>query len=367
MLSIGIDIGGTKLAAGVVDPRGQIIDRIVMPAPSTTARDIENAIVDSVADLRSRHVIESVGIGAAGWVDTEQALVRFSPHLAWRNEPLRERLTGRIDLPVIVDNDANAAAWAEYRYGAGVGASVMVCITLGTGIGGALIINGRLFRGSFGMAGEWGHMTVVPQGHWCACGNRGCWEQYASGNALVRDANSMVAAGSPQASGLSVLAEAGPITGPQITALARQGDRAAAELIGDVGTWLGAGIANLAAALDPDLFVIGGGVSEAGPLLLAPTQATFERSLTGRGYRPIARIQQARFLNDAGLIGAADLARHSIGEPPGTRIGFWPWRRSTARRPLRRRLRDRLAIDLPAAEADGTVQIPAPARRRQVP
>ena len=191
LLSIGVDIGGTKVAAGVVDEEGRILDRWQEPTPSHSPQAVEDAILRAVEQLRKRHRVEAVGIGAAGWVDNDQAVVRFSPHLAWRSEPLKARLTGRIDIPLIVDNDANAAAWAEYRYGAGRGSSVMVCITLGTGIGGGLVIGGRLFRGSYGMAGEWGHMISVPGGHWCECGNRGCWEQYASGNALVRDARAL--------------------------------------------------------------------------------------------------------------------------------------------------------------------------------
>ena len=158
MLSIGVDIGGTKVAAGVVDEEGGILDRWQEPTPSHSPRAVEDAIVRAVERLRERHRVEAVGIGAAGWVDNDQAVVRFSPHLAWRSEPLKARLSGRIDLPLIVDNDANAAAWAEYRFGAGSGSSVMVCITLGTGIGGGLVIGGRLFRGAYGMAGEWGHM-----------------------------------------------------------------------------------------------------------------------------------------------------------------------------------------------------------------
>ena len=264
-------------------------------------------------------------------------MVRFSPHLAWRSEPLKQSLQTRIELPLLVDNDANAAAWAEYRFGVGSRSRVMVCITLGTGIGGALVINGQLFRGRFGMAGEWGHMITVPGGHRCPCGNRGCWEQYASGNALVREARELASGGSPQAQRLldSCGKTADQVTGPDVTAAALAGDPTSIELIADIGRWLGEGIANLAAALDPDLFVIGGGLSEAGPLLLGPTQAAFDRTLTGRGYRPPAELGLARYLNDAGLIGAADLARHSLTEPPGRRTGFWPRRRG-AGRPLRK-------------------------------
>jgi glucokinase len=336
--SIGVDIGGTKVAAGVVDAEGRISERLLAATPSHSPLAVEDTITSVVAQLRSRHTVETVGIGAAGWVDTDQSVVRFSPHLAWRQEPLKARLEERIDLPLIVDNDANAAAWAEYRYGAGHGASVMVCITLGTGIGGGLVLNGQLFRGSYGMAGEWGHMITVPGGHLCECGNRGCWEQYASGNALVRDAKALVASDSPVVQGLvEAVGGTDQITGPAITEAAVAGEPLARELLADIGRSLGVGIANLAAALDPELVVVGGGVSAAGELLLRPTREAFERTLTGRGFRPQAQIELAHFRNDAGLIGAADLARHSLIEPPGRVIGgFWP-RRRRARRTRPRR------------------------------
>lgn len=333
MLSIGVDIGGTKVAAGVVGDQGEVMSRIQLPTPSRSPQAVEDAIVSIYRQLSDRYPVTSLGVGAAGWVDSEQATVRFSPHLAWRQEPLKARLAERIPVPIVVDNDANAAAWAEYRYGAGQGSRVMVCITLGTGIGGALVINGRLFRGAYGMAGEFGHMTVVPDGHWCPCGNRGCWEQYASGNALVRDAKALLYERSPQAQGLleHVGGNIDGLVGPDVTAAAVNGDQLAIELIGDVGTWLGRGLANLAAALDTDLFVIGGGVSAAGDLLIDPARAAFERTLTGRGFRPMARIALATFRNDAGLIGAADLARRSIDQPPAS--VFWP--RSRRPRPKR--------------------------------
>jgi len=348
LLSVGIDIGGTKVAAGVVDESGQIVRRIQRLTPSRSPEAVEDAIVESVRELARSLPICAVGIGAAGWIDTEQALVRFSPHLAWRNEPLRDRLSERITVPVLVDNDANAAAWAEFRFGAGQGSRVMVCLTLGTGIGGALVINGRMFRGRYGMAGEFGHMTVVPDGHWCPCGNRGCWEQYASGNSLVRDARALLAEGAPGAQDLlGHVADRNPdnLIGPDVTRAAVDGDRLAIELIADIGIWLGRGMANLAAALDPDLFVIGGGVSAAGDLLLEPARTVYARTLTGRGFRPMADIQKAHFGNDAGLIGAADLARHSINEPPGMARGFWPRRRTAVRKP-RRTLRQSLSETL---------------------
>jgi glucokinase len=340
-LAIGVDIGGTKVAAGVVDDDGRILDRWQEPTPSRSPQAAEDAIVRAVERLRQRHQVEAVGIGAAGWVDNDQAVVRFSPHLAWRSEPLKARLSGRIELPLIVDNDANAAAWAEYRFGAGRGSSVMVCITLGTGIGGGLVIGGRLFRGSYGMAGEWGHMISVPHGHWCECGNRGCWEQYASGNALARDARALARTNSPTAQRLLEIVGGDPdkITGEDVTAAAIHGEPTSVELLADVGTWLGQGIADIAAALDPEVVVIGGGVSAAGNLLLLPAQQAFSHTLTGRGFREEARLVLAHFRNDAGLIGAADLARHAMIEPPeSAQFGFWPRRRKRrTRKPRQRR------------------------------
>lgn len=313
LLTVGVDIGGTKVAAGVVTYDGTVIEQVRRETPDRTkAPDVvEDTIVDAVIDLSQRHDIHAVGIGAAGFVDATRSHVLFAPHLSWRNEPLREAISSRLRLPVVVENDANAALWAEWRFGAARGASHAVCVNLGTGIGGAILVNGTLQRGRFGVAGEFGHMQVVPQGRRCECGNRGCWEQYASGNALVREAREMAAAGSPVA--MPILDRAGgdvaAVTGPLVTAMAQEGDPAARELVVDVGEWLGVGTANLAAALDPGMFVVGGGLSEAGELLLGPARDTFQRSLTGRSFRPVAEVVQAEMGNTAGMVGAADLAR----------------------------------------------------------
>jgi glucokinase len=311
--TIGIDIGGTKVAGGVVDVNGRILERGRRETPdrSKSPQVVEDTIVDLVGELASRHDIAAVGIGAAGFVDAARATVLFSPHLSWRNEPLREALHQRLRLPVVVENDANAALWAEWRYGAGVGVENLVCVNLGTGIGGSVMTGGELQRGAFGVAGEFGHMQVVPGGHRCECGNRGCWEQYASGNALVREARELAAAESPVAYGLLERVDGDParLTGPIVASAATDGDPAAIELFEEVGHWLGVGLANLAAALDPGAFVIGGGVSEAGDLLIGPARDAYRRQLTGRGFRPEAQILQARLGNDAGLIGAGDLAR----------------------------------------------------------
>src|SRR3954470_16180617 len=287
-LAIGVDIGGTKVAAGVVDAEGRILSRAKRSTPGSDPRAVEQVIVELVKELGAGHRIWSVGIGAAGWMDLDGATVLFSPHLAWRNEPLRENLQRLLRRPVLLTNDADAAAWAEWRFGAGQGQSRLVCITLGTGIGGAMVMDGRLERGRFGVAGEFGHQIIMPGGHRCECGNRGCWEQYASGNALGREARELAAANSPVAQELLAAVGGHPeaITGAIVTELALAGDRASRELIEEVGEWLGLGLANLAAALDPGLFVIGGGLCSAGDLLVEPARKAFARNLTGRGFRP---------------------------------------------------------------------------------
>ncbi|OEU92197.1 glucokinase [Streptomyces abyssalis] len=311
--TVGIDIGGTKVMAGVVDADGQILEQVRAETPekSKSPKVVEDTIAELVLDLSDRHDVHAVGIGAAGWVDADRSRVLFAPHLAWRDEPLKDALTARLAVPVMVDNDANTAAWGEWRFGAGRGEDHLVMITLGTGIGGAILENGQVKRGKYGVAGEFGHMQVVPGGHRCPCGNRGCWEQYSSGNALVREARELAVADSPVAYGLveRVGGQTSEITGPLITELARGGDAMCTELLQDIGHWLGVGIANLAAALDPGGFVIGGGVSAADELLIDPAREAFKRHLTGRGYRPEATIAKAQLGPEAGMVGAADLAR----------------------------------------------------------
>ena len=312
-LAIGVDIGGTKVAAGVVDAEGRILSQAKRSTPGSDPRAVEQVIVELVEELGRGHRIWSVGIGAAGWMDLDGSTVLFSPHLAWRNEPLRANLQRLLRRPVLLTNDADAAGWAEWRFGAGIGENRLVCITLGTGIGGAMVIDGRLERGRFGVAGEFGHQIILPGGHRCECGNRGCWEQYASGNALGREARELAAANSPVAQELlkAVDGNVESITGVIVTERAKAGDATSRELLEDVGEWLGLGLANLAAALDPGTFVIGGGLCDAGELLAAPARKAFARNLTGRGFRPAAEIQLAALGPNAGLIGAADLSRVS--------------------------------------------------------
>jgi glucokinase len=312
--TVGVDIGGTKVAAGVVDTQGTILATSRRSTPSDDQQKTEDLIVDVVHELQERHRVEAVGVGAAGFVDADRSTVRFAPNLAWRNEPLGRALRARLQLPVVVENDANAAAWAEARFGAGHGEPHVVVVTVGTGIGGGVIVDHRLLRGNFGVAAEIGHLTVVQDGRLCGCGNRGCWEQYASGRALVAGARTLAESSPALAEQMLSLVngDANAIDGPIVTTAARQGDAAALQAFESVGTWLGRGMAEMAAILDPGLFVIAGGVSAAGDILLGPAQRAFADHLVVREFRPAAQLRIGRLGGDeAGIIGAADLVRHS--------------------------------------------------------
>jgi len=321
LLTLGIDIGGTKIAGGLVDDSGVVVDCVRRETPGHAIEAVEHAIVSVVDELCARASVEghgdvvAVGIGAAGWVSSDRSTVLFSPHLAWRNTQLRADLSDRMSLPVWVDNDANAAAWAEYRFGTARGHDTAACVTLGTGIGGGVISAGRLQRGAFGVAGEWGHTRVVPDGRRCVCGNRGCWEQYASGRALARAGKELIEVAPAAASALlaTVDGDGSRLTGADVTAAALAGDPAAIELVREVGTWLGEGMVTIAMIVDPSVIVVGGGVGALGELLLGPARERFLAVLPGRGYRPAAEIVEARLGADAGMIGAADLARNKLG------------------------------------------------------
>ncbi|QLQ11440.1 MAG: ROK family glucokinase [Nocardioidaceae bacterium] len=337
-LTVGIDIGGTKVLSGVVDGSGNVIERLRRPTLGSDVRAVEDTIVEVVKEFGSRYDLAAVGIGAAGFVDATRSIVMFAPHLAWRNEPLRASVAERVRLPVVVDNDANAAGLAECRFGAGVGHRYVMCATLGTGIGGALLIDGRIHRGANGMAGEFGHIQMVEGGHRCPCGNRGCLEQYASGRALEREARELIAANSPVAHRLTEICDGDPtkLTGPDVTDAAKEGDPLSIELLADVGHWLGVGLAGFAAAFDPSLVIIGGGVSDAGNLLLEPTRKSFSRALVGRGFRAEPQIVAARMGPEANFIGAADMARSAASRSLRSRRRRegQPRRESWFRRPV---------------------------------
>ncbi|MEU1790858.1 ROK family glucokinase [Streptomyces sparsogenes] len=309
-LTIGVDIGGTKIAAGVVDEEGSILETCKVPTPRTP-EGVVDAIADAVRTVSTGHEIEAVGIGAAGYVDDKRATVLFAPNINWRHEALKDKVEQRVGLPVVVENDANAAAWGEYRFGAGQGHDDVVCITLGTGLGGGIIIGGKLHRGRFGVAAEFGHIRVVPDGLLCGCGSQGCWEQYASGRALVRYAKQRANATPENAQVLLGLGDGTPegIQGKHISDAARQGDPVAIDSFRELARWAGAGLADLASLFDPSAFIVGGGVSDEGDLVLDPIRKSFRRWLVGNQWRPHAQVLAAQLGGKAGLVGAADLAR----------------------------------------------------------
>jgi glucokinase len=318
-LVIGVDLGGTKLAAGLVDRDGLVVADARWPRPVRAYEDALDAISVLAGELLAEaavgggHVV-AAGIAAAALFDADRAQVLYAPILEWRQRPFRADLVERLQLPVVVDNDANAAAWGEFRHGAGVGERLLVVVTLGTGVGGGIVIDGRLLSGHAGLAGELGHLKVGSEARGCPCGRQDCLEQYASGMALGRLGRATVAA-DPEA-GRHLLALAGGelarIDGRLITAAARDGDRVALGLLGEIGRWLGLGLAQVTSILDPSLILVGGGLSVAGELVLAPARTAYADSVCLRPVRPPAPIRAAGLGNTAGVIGIAALARAHV-------------------------------------------------------
>jgi glucokinase len=311
-LTIGVDIGGTKVLGGVVDASGEVIAKARRETPADDVTKTLEFIVEVVQELAAAHRVSAVGIGAAGWIDASRARVLFAPNLAWRDEPLRDKLAERVSLPVIVENDGNVAAWAEFRFGAAAHAEEsMVLVTVGTGIGSGIVLGGGLVRGAHGIAAEIGHMRAVPNGHPCGCGRHGCIEQYASGTALVRRARESATRDPAAAAHLLDLAGGSveAINGPLVTRAAHDGDPVAVAAFSEVGTWLGGCLADIVQLLDPEVLVVGGGVIDAGELLLGPTREAYREQLAARGTLPVADVVGASMGNLAGVVGAADLAR----------------------------------------------------------
>jgi glucokinase len=312
--TIGVDVGGTKIAAGVVDTEGHILERLRVPTPSSVV-ELDVRIAEVVTQLLGKIGEHSsrvaVGVAAAGFVDEHRTTIRFAPNIAWREHPIAANLTERLHLPVVVENDANAAAWAEFRFGAGRDVSDMVLLTVGTGLGGGIVLDGNLVRGAYGIAAELGHVRMVPGGRPCGCGQQGCWEQYASGRALLRAARALVVEDPDAAKGLLGVAGGDPagLHGQMITEVALSGDPGAVGLFTELGRWLGEGIAVVANVMDPAVVVIGGGVADAVDLFLGPAREAFGSHLSGGDHRPHLDIRGAQLGNDAGIIGAADLAR----------------------------------------------------------
>jgi glucokinase len=311
-LTIGIDVGGTKVLGGVVDESGKVLTTARKDTPRQGGSALTQTIADVAKELLQQHSVASVGVSAAGFVSSDRKTMLATPNIAdWNGVDLDHQLTALIGLPVVIENDANAAAWGEAKFGAGKNQDHMMMLTVGTGIGGGIVVNGALYRGAFGIAAEFGHMRVVPEGHICGCGARGCFEQYASGNALLRHAREAINASPEVARNLLSRGDGtvAGLTGQAITEAARDGDAVAVAAFNTTGQWLGAGIASLAVLLDPACVVIGGGVIDAGEILLKPTRESLERNMPFAGKHPYPEIIAAQLGNEAGLVGVADLAR----------------------------------------------------------
>jgi glucokinase len=315
--AIGLDVGGTKIAGAVVTGCGHITDRLAIPTPTTSDRTIVQALLDLVAELRQRNPgIEAVGVGAAGIVEWPRGYIRWAPNNSYRDLPLKDLLADATGLPTVVDNDANAAAWAEARLGLGTTYDNLAFVTVGTGLGGGLLLGGQLYRGRSGLAAELGHMIINPGGEVCGCGNRGCLEAMASGTALERLGRAAVAA--HPLSRLAQLAGGDPhnLTGCCIFEAARCGDSLARSLFDKIGYWLGVGIASLTSIFELELVVIGGGLVKTGDLLLGPARASLDSFAFSPEYRPVPPIRAGTFGPDAGVVGAAHLALTSAGPRP---------------------------------------------------
>ncbi len=310
--AIGIDVGGTKINAFRVSGDGSILQRSNLATPA----DDEEATIETMAELArslATPAVVAIGVGAAGMVDAGNGILRFAPNLAWRELPIAQRMREALGLPCQVDNDASMAAYGEFRFGAGRGYRHMLLVTVGTGIGGGIVADGRLFRGANGFAAEIGHIIVEPGGPPCGCGNRGCWEQVAGGRAIDRLGREE--ARTHPDSILRRLAGGDPevVTGALVTEAARQGDDAAKAILAEVGRRLGEGIAGLVNVLDPQVVVVGGGAIVAGDLLLEPARAAFHDAVEAPEHRPRVPIVPAQLGNDAGAVGAATLALEELG------------------------------------------------------
>lgn len=310
--TVGIDIGGTKVLGGVVDETGAIISRARRDTPAEGGVALTQAIADVALELMKDSEIESVGVSVAGFISADRKTILATPNIKdWNGVNLDYELTSRIGLPVVIENDANSAAWGEFKFGAGRGKENILMLTVGTGIGGGIVVNSNLLRGSFGIAAEIGHLRIVPNGLLCGCGAYGCFEQYGSGTALLRHAREAIQAHADRASKILNRGDGSieGVNGTAITEAARDGDELALSIFETTGDYLGAGIASLAVILDPEAVVIGGGVIDAGDILLNPIRTGMEKYMPFAGKHPHPQVVAAQLGNEAGLVGVANLAR----------------------------------------------------------
>ncbi|MEJ2889031.1 ROK family protein [Actinomycetospora aeridis] len=313
MLTIGVDIGGTSVRAGVVEADGTVLAEAAAPT-AQRARSLDDTVAELVGDLAAQRPVAAVGLAVAGFVDPDRRSVAFGAHLPWRDDAVVERLTDRLGLPVVLEHDANAAGLAEHRVGAAAGASVAVLVALGTGIGAALLVDGAVYRGAFGVAPELGHLTVVRGGRPCPCGKRGCLERYCSGTALGRSAEELIAATEDFSLLRATWERAEPVTGRDVAHAAEAGDVLARRVVDEFAEWLGQALALVADVFDPDVVVIGGEVSASADLYLDRARRRYADEVTGGGHRRLADVRAAVLGGRAGIVGAALDARERAAQ-----------------------------------------------------
>ena len=308
-LGVGLDIGGTKVLGAVVDDAGNVVDEHRVPSPTDSWQAMFGAIVATVGELAGRHPsVEAVGIGAAGMVDLD-GVIHYAPNVAaFRGTPVQADVVAALGLPTVVDNDANVAAYGEVRFGAARDLSDAMVITLGTGIGGGVVIGGRVLRGAHGFAAEVGHFQIDPAGPMCACGERGHWEAMASGTALGVMARVAATEGSLPSVLAAVGGDANAISGPDVSAAVRAGHPDAVALVDAYAYNVAIGLVGLANIFDPGVIAIAGGLVNDGELFLGPIRRHFLGHIEGSRHRPTPTIVAATLGERAGVIGAAILA-----------------------------------------------------------
>ncbi|ASY25181.1 glucokinase [Candidatus Planktophila lacus] len=310
--TIGIDVGGTKVLGGVVSQTGEILATARRDTPREGGKALTQTIADVANELSKEYPVESIGVSAAGFISSDRQTILATPNIAgWNGVNLVQELKQIIGNRIVLENDANSAAWGEFKFGAGRGRKDLMMLTLGTGVGGGLILDGSVFRGAFGIGAELGHIRVVPDGHLCGCGIRGCLEQYASGSALMRHAREAINASPDLARNLLARGDGTleGLKGHHITEAARAEDPVALAAFNTMASYLGAGIASLCAVIDPSCIVLGGGVIDAGELFLSPTRKAALSLIPFSGKHPYPEIVPAELGNNAGLVGVADLSR----------------------------------------------------------
>jgi glucokinase len=308
-LTIGIDIGGTKISAGVVDSSGNLIDSSKCSTPAEGGKELISSVVNLVKELNKKHEIKGIGISIAALISSDYGTIVGAPNIANLSKlNFANEIKEEFKLPIIIENDANAAMWAEFKFGSAKGLNPVMFFIIGTGVGGGLVIDGKLFKGANGIGAEFGHMCVVPNGLLCGCGAKGCIEQYASGGALIRYANEALLANPDKSEEVLSFGE-GKLSGTALTKAAKAGNELALAAFSKQADWLGLACASYSLIIDPQAIIIGGGVVDAGELFLAPVRAAMRKYMPFAESHVPPKIIAAKFGNDAGLIGAADLVR----------------------------------------------------------